>query len=98
MFILSLALWERILLSMFLPIVKLSQAAEGWSGFEDWQWDSNQFCFYFRLLLRQQTSRARDSPWTRGSQSVVPGPETASLPRSLLQMPVLRSHPRPPES
>lgn len=89
MFILSLALWERILLSMFLPIVKLSQTTEGWSGFEDWQRDSNQFCFYFRLPLRQQTSRARDSSWTRGSQSVVPGPERSSLPRNSFSGPTL---------
>lgn len=82
MFILSPALWERILLSMSLPVAKLSQTTKGWSGFEDWQWDSNQFCFYFSLPLRQQTSRA--SPRTGGSQSVVPGPGTASLPRNLL--------------
>lgn len=59
MFILSLALWESILLFTSLPIGKLSQATEGRSGFEDHmeEWDSDQCCFYFSLPLKQQAGQ-----------------------------------------
>ena len=56
MFILSLALWETILLSMSLPIAKLSPTSEGWSGFEDWQ---GRVGLWSVLLLLPFTMRRR---------------------------------------